>query len=154
MPVCGGDLNEQGFGRDLAGVCPEQDASCHIKSNINHYSGLAIGNQVTMTTTMTAANLQPARRSAIYPFILLSTYCLLVCQICRFASVADEVATHSKTRHRYFIPNKWDCASSIRSNALGIVFCITTFLPASLYGKLKTQWLITASYLDSYKLDK
>ncbi|EWZ78605.1 hypothetical protein FOWG_17175 [Fusarium oxysporum f. sp. lycopersici MN25] len=53
---------------------------------------------------MTAANLQPEPCSAIYPYVLLSTYRLLVCQICGFASVADEVATHLRTRHRDIQP--------------------------------------------------
>jgi hypothetical protein len=42
---------------------------------------------------MTASNLKSEPYSAIYPYVLLSTYRLLVCQVCRFASVADEVAT-------------------------------------------------------------
>ncbi|KAH7231250.1 uncharacterized protein BKA55DRAFT_544988 [Fusarium redolens] len=49
---------------------------------------------------MTASNLQSEPCSAIYPYVLLSTYRLLVCQVCAFASVADEVATHLRTRHR------------------------------------------------------
>ncbi|KAH7205208.1 hypothetical protein BKA60DRAFT_545465 [Fusarium oxysporum] len=50
--------------------------------------------------TMTASNLQSEPCSAIYPYVLLSTYRLLVCQVCAFASVADEVATYLRTRHR------------------------------------------------------
>ncbi|KAL9563885.1 hypothetical protein ACKAV7_011920 [Fusarium commune] len=57
-----------------------------------------------MTTTMTASNLQSETCSLIYPYVLLSTYRLLVCQICGFASVTDEVATHLKTRHRAIQP--------------------------------------------------
>ncbi|KAI8416962.1 hypothetical protein FOFC_03275 [Fusarium oxysporum] len=53
---------------------------------------------------MTASNLQSGSCSAIYPYVLLSTYRLLVCQVCGFASVADEVATHLKTRHRDIQP--------------------------------------------------
>ncbi|EXL66760.1 hypothetical protein FOPG_17083 [Fusarium oxysporum f. sp. conglutinans race 2 54008] len=49
---------------------------------------------------MTASNLQSEPCSAIYPYVLLSTYRLPVCQVCAFASVADEVATHLRTRHR------------------------------------------------------
>jgi hypothetical protein len=53
---------------------------------------------------MTASNLQSEPCSAIYPYVLLSTYRLLVCQVCRFASVANEVATHLRTRHRDIQP--------------------------------------------------
>ncbi|EXK77216.1 hypothetical protein FOQG_18067 [Fusarium oxysporum f. sp. raphani 54005] len=53
---------------------------------------------------MTASNLQSESCSAIYPYVLLSTYRLLVCQVCGFASVADEVATHLRTRHRDIQP--------------------------------------------------
>ncbi|KAH7199034.1 uncharacterized protein B0J16DRAFT_360609 [Fusarium flagelliforme] len=52
---------------------------------------------------MTAASLQ-SEPSAIHPYIVLSTYRLLVCQVCGFASVADEVATHLRTRHRDIQP--------------------------------------------------
>jgi hypothetical protein len=55
---------------------------------------------------MTASNLQSEPCSAIYPYILLSTYRLLVCQVCAFASVADEVATHLRTRHRDVQPER------------------------------------------------
>ncbi|KAI3584119.1 hypothetical protein IWW34DRAFT_607966 [Fusarium oxysporum f. sp. albedinis] len=48
---------------------------------------------------MTASNLQPEPCSVIYPYVLLFIYRLLVCQICGFASVADEVTTHLKTRY-------------------------------------------------------
>jgi uncharacterized protein (DUF2225 family) len=50
-----------------------------------------------MAITITASNLQSEPCSAIYPYVLLSIYRLLVCQVCGFASVADEVATHLKT---------------------------------------------------------
>jgi uncharacterized protein (DUF2225 family) len=53
---------------------------------------------------MTTSNLQPESCSAIYPYVLLSTYRLFVCQICGFASVADEIATHLKTQHRDMQP--------------------------------------------------
>ncbi|QKD56906.2 uncharacterized protein FOBCDRAFT_203955 [Fusarium oxysporum Fo47] len=56
--------------------------------------------------TMTASNLQSEPCSAIYPYVLLSTYRLLVCQVCGFASVADEVATHLRTRHRDIQPER------------------------------------------------
>ncbi|KAJ0129663.1 hypothetical protein HZ326_27239 [Fusarium oxysporum f. sp. albedinis] len=36
---------------------------------------------------------------AIYPFILLPQYKILICQVCQFGCVADEVATHLRTRH-------------------------------------------------------
>lgn len=52
---------------------------------------------------MTAASLQP-EPSATRPYIVLSTYRLLVCQVCGFASVADEVAMHLRTRHRDIQP--------------------------------------------------
>ena len=52
---------------------------------------------VTMTINMTAASLQ-SEPSAIRPYIVLSTYRLLVCQVRGFVFVADEVATHLKTR--------------------------------------------------------
>ncbi|KAH7460465.1 hypothetical protein FOMA001_g19507 [Fusarium oxysporum f. sp. matthiolae] len=55
---------------------------------------------------MTASNLQSEPCSAIYPYVLLSTYRLLVCQVCAFASVADEVATHLRTRHRDIQPER------------------------------------------------
>ncbi|KAH7169524.1 hypothetical protein DER46DRAFT_645872 [Fusarium sp. MPI-SDFR-AT-0072] len=55
---------------------------------------------------MTASNLQSEPCSAIYPYVLLSTYRLLVCQVCEFASVADEVATHLRTRHRDIQPER------------------------------------------------
>ncbi|EWZ27792.1 hypothetical protein FOZG_18494 [Fusarium oxysporum Fo47] len=55
---------------------------------------------------MTASNLQSEPCSAIYPYVLLSTYRLLVCQVCGFASVADEVATHLRTRHRDIQPER------------------------------------------------
>jgi uncharacterized protein (DUF2225 family) len=57
-----------------------------------------------MTITMTASDIRSELCSAIYPYVLLSTYRLLVCQVCGFASVADEVATHLKTRHRDMQP--------------------------------------------------
>ncbi|KAH7231630.1 uncharacterized protein BKA55DRAFT_524254, partial [Fusarium redolens] len=57
-----------------------------------------------MTITITASKLQSEPCSAIYPYVLLSTYRLVVCQVCGFASVADEVTTHLKTRHRDMQP--------------------------------------------------
>jgi hypothetical protein len=51
-----------------------------------------------------ALNLQSESCGAIHPYVILSTYRLLVCQICGFASVADEVATHLRTRHRDIQP--------------------------------------------------
>ncbi|KAH7231099.1 hypothetical protein BKA59DRAFT_536212 [Fusarium tricinctum] len=56
-----------------------------------------------MTINMTAESLQ-SEPSAIHPYIVLSTYRLLVCQVCGFASVAEEVATHLRTRHRDIQP--------------------------------------------------
>ena len=53
-----------------------------------------------MTTPTMTSNLQFESCSAVHPYVLLSTYRLLVCQVCGFAPVADEVATHLKTRHR------------------------------------------------------
>jgi hypothetical protein len=53
---------------------------------------------------MTASDLQSKPCSAIYPYVLLSTYRLLVCQVYAFASVADEVATHLRTRYRDIQP--------------------------------------------------
>ncbi|KAH7231632.1 uncharacterized protein BKA55DRAFT_192899 [Fusarium redolens] len=38
-----------------------------------------------MTITTTASNLQSETCSAIHPYVLLSTYRLLVCQVCGFA---------------------------------------------------------------------
>ncbi|KAH7247494.1 uncharacterized protein BKA55DRAFT_540773 [Fusarium redolens] len=55
---------------------------------------------------MTASNLQSEPCSAIYPYALLSTYRLLLCQVCAIASVADEVATHLRTRHRDIQPER------------------------------------------------
>ncbi|EXK26248.1 hypothetical protein FOMG_17150 [Fusarium oxysporum f. sp. melonis 26406] len=55
---------------------------------------------------MTASNLQSEPYSAIYPYVLLSTYRLLVCQVCGFASIVDEVATHLRTRHRDIQPER------------------------------------------------
>jgi hypothetical protein len=57
-----------------------------------------------MTVTMAALNLQSELCSAIYPYVLLSIYRLLECQVCGFASVADEVGTHLETRHRNIQP--------------------------------------------------
>ncbi|KAH6986796.1 hypothetical protein EDB80DRAFT_756491 [Ilyonectria destructans] len=37
--------------------------------------------------------------NTIYPFILLPRYKILVCQVCQFGYLADEVATHLRTRH-------------------------------------------------------
>ncbi|KAJ0126097.1 Uncharacterized protein HZ326_30796 [Fusarium oxysporum f. sp. albedinis] len=59
-----------------------------------------------MTINMTASSLQSEPCSAIHPYVLLSTYRLLVCQVCEFASVADEVATHLRTRHRDIQPER------------------------------------------------
>ncbi|KAF5698067.1 hypothetical protein FMUND_15204, partial [Fusarium mundagurra] len=59
-----------------------------------------------MTINMTAASLQSEPCSAIHPYVVLSTYRLLVCQACEFASVADEVATHLRTRHRDIQPDR------------------------------------------------
>jgi hypothetical protein len=56
-----------------------------------------------MIVTM-ASNLQSESCSAIHPYVVLSTYRLLVCRVCGFASVADEVATHLRTRHRDIQP--------------------------------------------------
>ncbi|KAJ9419392.1 hypothetical protein QL093DRAFT_2362365, partial [Fusarium oxysporum] len=56
--------------------------------------------------TITASNLQSEPCSAIYPYVLLSTYRLLVCQVCGFASIVDEVATHLRTRHRDIQPER------------------------------------------------
>ncbi|CZS75066.1 unnamed protein product [Fusarium graminearum] len=47
-----------------------------------------------------ASNLRSESCGAIRPYAILSIYRLLVCQVCGFASVADEVATHLRTRHR------------------------------------------------------
>jgi rubrerythrin len=58
-----------------------------------------------MAITITASNLQSEPCSATYPYVLLSTYRLFVCQVCGFASVADEVATHLRTRHRDIQPD-------------------------------------------------
>ncbi|KAJ0129322.1 Uncharacterized protein HZ326_27574 [Fusarium oxysporum f. sp. albedinis] len=55
---------------------------------------------------MTASNLQSEPCSAIYPYVLLSTYRLLVCQVCGFASIVDEVATRLRTRHRDIQPER------------------------------------------------
>jgi hypothetical protein len=52
-----------------------------------------------MTINMTAESLQ-SEPSAIHPYIVLSTYRLLVCQVCRCASIAEEVATHLRTQYR------------------------------------------------------
>jgi hypothetical protein len=51
-----------------------------------------------------ASNLQSESCSAILPYVILSTYRLLVCRVCGFASVVDEVATHLRTRHRDIQP--------------------------------------------------
>ncbi|KAM0362018.1 hypothetical protein ACHAO7_011321 [Fusarium culmorum] len=51
-----------------------------------------------------ASNLQSESCRTIHPYVILSTYRLLVCQVCGFASVADEVATHLRTRHRDIQP--------------------------------------------------
>jgi hypothetical protein len=59
---------------------------------------------IIMTIATTASNLQSESCSAIRPCVILSTYRLLVCQVCGFASVADEVATHLRTRHRDIQP--------------------------------------------------
>ncbi|KAJ0130219.1 hypothetical protein HZ326_26672 [Fusarium oxysporum f. sp. albedinis] len=53
---------------------------------------------------MTALNLQSESCSAIYPYVLLSTYRLLVCQVYRFASIANKAATHLRTQHRDIQP--------------------------------------------------
>ncbi|RKK23830.1 hypothetical protein BFJ66_g17349 [Fusarium oxysporum f. sp. cepae] len=53
---------------------------------------------------MTASDLRSEPCSAIYPYVLLSTYRLLICPVYGFASVTDEVATHLKTRHRDIKP--------------------------------------------------
>jgi hypothetical protein len=55
---------------------------------------------IIMTIATMASNLQSESYSAIRPYVILPTYRLLVCQVCGFASVADEVATHLRTRHR------------------------------------------------------
>ncbi|EXM15419.1 hypothetical protein FOTG_16213 [Fusarium oxysporum f. sp. vasinfectum 25433] len=57
-----------------------------------------------MTIATTASNLRSESCSAIHPYVILSTYRLLVCQVCGFASVADEVATHLRTRHHDIQP--------------------------------------------------
>ena len=49
-------------------------------------------------TTMSSI-MERGSSSVIYPFILLLEYKLLVCQLCQFGCVADEVATHLRTRH-------------------------------------------------------
>ncbi|KAG7000202.1 hypothetical protein FocnCong_v013233 [Fusarium oxysporum f. sp. conglutinans] len=51
-----------------------------------------------------ASNLQSESCGAIHPYVILSTYRFLVCRVCGFASVADEVATHLRTRHRDIQP--------------------------------------------------
>ena len=57
-----------------------------------------------MPTNMRAASLQ-SEPSAIYPYIVLSTYRLLMCQVSGFASAAEEeVATDLRTRHRDIQP--------------------------------------------------
>ncbi|EXL68003.1 hypothetical protein FOPG_15909 [Fusarium oxysporum f. sp. conglutinans race 2 54008] len=58
-----------------------------------------------MTIATTASNLRSESCSAIHPYVILSTYRLLVCQVCGFASVADEVTTHLRTRHRDIQPD-------------------------------------------------
>ncbi|KAH7169695.1 uncharacterized protein B0J16DRAFT_393500, partial [Fusarium flagelliforme] len=56
--------------------------------------------------TITASNLKSEPCSAVYPYVLLSTYRRLVCQVCGFASIVDEVATHLRTRHRDIQPER------------------------------------------------
>jgi hypothetical protein len=46
--------------------------------------------------------------SAFYPYVL-STYRLFICYVCGFASIAHEVATHLKTRHRDIKPEHRQC---------------------------------------------
>jgi hypothetical protein len=58
---------------------------------------------VTMMINMMAASLQ-SEPSAIYRYIVLATYRLLMCQVSGFASAADEVATDLRTRHRDIQP--------------------------------------------------
>lgn len=36
----------------------------------------------------------------MFPFVYVSTYRVVICAICRFACVANEVGTHLRTRHR------------------------------------------------------
>lgn len=49
---------------------------------------------------MTEFDDQPELQGPIYPFIPLSSYRILVCQVCGFASVADEAKSHLLARHR------------------------------------------------------
>jgi hypothetical protein len=53
-----------------------------------------------MTITTMASDLRTEPCNAIYPYVLLSKYRLLVHQLCRLAFFTDEVAIHLKTRHR------------------------------------------------------
>jgi hypothetical protein len=54
-------------------------------------------NTVTMAMQSTTP---PELCSTIYPFVLLSAYRILVCEVCGFACVANEAGTHLKSRHR------------------------------------------------------
>jgi hypothetical protein len=84
-----------------------------VKDNL--YLHDIISNEIIMAIATTAFGLQPEPWSAIYPFVLLSTYRLIVCQECGFASVVDEVDTHLKTRHRNIKPEyRKDLVEKIR----------------------------------------
>ena len=54
---------------------------------------------------------QSGPRGPIYPFVLLSSHRILVCQVCGFTSVADEAKSHLLARHR-------DIASEHRQTVL------------------------------------
>jgi hypothetical protein len=85
--------------KGLPRVVTLRDASCRVKcygstayskwfhywSKLNRYSGLIIGNQVTMTMTMTALNLQPEPYSVICPYscILFAVYLTNVFRVYR-----------------------------------------------------------------------
>ncbi|KAH7190460.1 hypothetical protein DER44DRAFT_796760 [Fusarium oxysporum] len=38
------------------------------------------------------------------PFIYLKSYRVLVCQICHYGCISDEVCTHLRNRHKYMTP--------------------------------------------------
>ncbi|KAH7199165.1 hypothetical protein BKA60DRAFT_411898, partial [Fusarium oxysporum] len=46
-----------------------------------------------------SSTIESSSSDAIYPFVLLPQYKILICQVCQFGCVADEVATHLRTRH-------------------------------------------------------
>ena len=90
--------------------------SCKVLQGVNHtrwslcwskhncHSHLTNKNPTISTIVTMASNLQSQSCGAIHPYVLLSTYRLLVSRVCGLASVADEVATHLRTRHRDIQP--------------------------------------------------